>query len=145
MRVVSQQSETFSIFVLTQLELAPQQSRQLYELIMQIFRLISVEITVGNSLQLLSRLLFQVIVSLPEQISKQIQHYLKVDVDDLYACILSTYGEQYKTVYPGNQVYYSGTSASHQVAINSARILQTDIFGEITKAVGYSKNTQQEL
>ena len=34
MRAVAQQSETFSIFVLTQLELAPQQSRELYELIM---------------------------------------------------------------------------------------------------------------
>ena len=69
MHAVSLQSETFSIFVLAQLELAPQQNKQLYELIMQIFRLVSVEITVGNSLQLLSRLLFQVIVSLPEQIS----------------------------------------------------------------------------
>ena len=112
MHAVSLQSETFSIFVLAQLELAPQQNKQLYELIMQIFRLVSVEITVGNSLQLLSRLLFQVIVSLPEQISQQIQHYLKVDIDNLYSCIIRTYGEQYRTLYPGDQVYYSGTSAS---------------------------------
>ena len=104
MHAVSLQSETFSIFVLAQLELAPQQNKQLYELIMQIFRLVSVEITVGNSLQL--------IVSLPEQISQQIQHYLKVDIDNLYSCIIRTYGEQYRTLYPGDQVYYSGTSAS---------------------------------